>query len=1033
MTREEATERLRAFERDHGRDLVGLASHAAMPVVLNSDALHLLRINYFLDPPHALPYTGESSLLLSSLCTEIDDGLYVIDPELRDLLLRRLVEEYGGVRVRDVARLLWEYSERGAPWEGRPGLTEAQQLSALNFIDPPLALGWLARARRGEGALPVDDDRWFVALERDLMDRAAAVEEAEGEAVFLAGKLPALTELGDALIKLYEDPRAALIVALQLGLTLPGMSEQMGPSRLWHAALGEAWLANRMPELLQTVSKDLGDAQSWTRAIREYWFRLSPALRVEQGRFEAPPPEWQILEQQRPHLEDAIRALVLIAVEDPSRKPRVLGMGTLVGDYVVLTHRSNLGESFMEGGGLKSGYRLFAEFSEDHPFLAEQELPGLRRRLELTSASIEDHTGLAVLTSDPDADRTGLPRPLRVIADPPPVLKGRKICVMGYPGKDSRNDPAVLSRVMGNTYGVLRLQPGEILDEDPVKALISHNCFTAGGNGGSSVIDVQMGQVLGVHFAARYEPGPSGFKRGQAISTFRLGNHPLLVDAGVFRTSDSMRTGTSDSPARRHRPRDEIFVNRVAEQQLFLSMLRDRRGHVLFVEGRGGSGKTALLRQLANMAEEHNILAVFLDASQLEPTEHFLSYLGRQLGLDLRTARDATKDAWFTRVVSDALVDRPTVLLFDNVDQNGEALVSRMAQLVLQIQSQLAVLVVAGRDLGPIKKIYDSKYTRVVELGSFDREALRAWLEAEDIDFKEEVLDILSNASGGWPGELGVLIAYLRDTFGKSPEERRAASSWDPERLPTVEVIRPTTSAVVFYDDPSERHGPYVLTRGTHTILVPERFRICAFPVTNELFGEFVRAGGYRQEEFWQAVPSWARSGFTCGDGTPGPSTWTSASTPFESPKHPVAGISYHEALAFVTWLDRTIAAPENMQWCLPTENMWEFAARGPTGLIYPWGPTFEEERCNSREANIGTTSAIGRFPGGRSAFGADDMAGNVWEFVRAADSTRRNCVLRGGSFTNTREEIKASLRLVRVPRDHRPPDFGLRCGLEPK
>jgi hypothetical protein len=104
-----------------------------------------------------------------------------------------LVDDYGGARVRDIARLLWEYSERGAPWGGHPGLTEAQQLTALNFIDPPRALRWLARARRGEGTLPVEDDRWFVALERDLQASAAAIEEAEGDAFFLAGKLPTLT------------------------------------------------------------------------------------------------------------------------------------------------------------------------------------------------------------------------------------------------------------------------------------------------------------------------------------------------------------------------------------------------------------------------------------------------------------------------------------------------------------------------------------------------------------------------------------------------------------------------------------------------------------------------------------------------------------------------------------------------------------------------------------------------------------------------------------------------------------------------
>jgi hypothetical protein len=78
-------------------------------------------------------------------------------------------------------------------------------------------------------------------------------------------------------------------------------------------------------------------------SIRHDWFRLSPALRIENGRFQEPPPEWQILEQQRALIEQAIRALVLIVAEQPSDKPQIVGMGVLVGDYAVLTHISMIG------------------------------------------------------------------------------------------------------------------------------------------------------------------------------------------------------------------------------------------------------------------------------------------------------------------------------------------------------------------------------------------------------------------------------------------------------------------------------------------------------------------------------------------------------------------------------------------------------------------------------------------------------------------------------------------------------------------
>ena len=126
-----------------------LASHAALPVVLNPDFVHLLRVNYFLDPPVTLPYAAEAELLLSPLCTEVDQGLYVIDPDLRDVLLEHLVSEHGTGRLRDVAHLMWEYGQRTAPWPDRPGLSEAQQLTALNFLDPASArrTGWRRRRK----------------------------------------------------------------------------------------------------------------------------------------------------------------------------------------------------------------------------------------------------------------------------------------------------------------------------------------------------------------------------------------------------------------------------------------------------------------------------------------------------------------------------------------------------------------------------------------------------------------------------------------------------------------------------------------------------------------------------------------------------------------------------------------------------------------------------------------------------------------------------------------------------------------------
>jgi formylglycine-generating enzyme required for sulfatase activity len=1022
----DAQRRVDAFARDRGREgegLLKLATHAALPVVLNADVVHLLRINYFLDPPNTLPYAAEAQLLLSPLCTEIGDGFYVIDPDVRDVLLHRLLQDarFGGARLRDVARLLWEYSGTGAPWQERPGLTEAQQLTALNFIDPPRALNWLDRARRAEGAAPVADDRWFVALERELVDRAAAVEEATEKPVFLPATLPALAELRDALAGIYHSPVTAFAIASELGLPLEDVSSEMPATRVWQALLDVAWLVNRVGDVLAAIERDRPRDRAVTRAIQEYWIRLSPALRVENGSFVTPPPEWQVLERYRTTIESALRSLVILRVEPDENGLFYYGNGFLVGNWVVVTHRSVVQFGSADpAGGFKPGLKMFAEFAADHPVWPDASSPSSESRVPLTLAAYDAESEVVLLQPDwlasPPRRET---RPLRAAKQASNQPVGRVVVVTGYAQRDQRSDPAVLSRIMADVYNVLRVHVGRITAIESPPLRVAHNCFTSTGTGGSPLIDLETGEVLAVHFAARYDPGPYGLKQGHAAPLWPLVGRPEFEDVFSERRAP-VAAATAPAVFPPLDALDEIFVDRASQQQTFIRLLEAPASEaVLLIEGDAGIGKTRLLRQFSRIAEQRGIPQVLLSARNAFSSSEEPDLPARLRGELSETLRVRSTDS--------------AVVIIDNVEM-GDRNTDEIYRDVHQIKSELAIrrilLVLAGRKVTMWRRaLAPDVQVEILRLGGLDAAGIAEWLKTIGVPSDPRFVRTVESVSQGRTDRIQQVVAALQ-AIGIRPGGVPVTPAPSQPNLMMMAVAGPPLGSVEI-NDSTEHHGPFVVTRGVHTLNPPAQFAMGLFPVTTDIYGEFVRAGAYDRDEFWPGVPDAARRGMVCRDRTTkGPSTWRSATTPDAAPDHPVAGISYYEATAFIEWLRWIIKPLIGRQWMLPSEDMWEFAARGTGAFLYPWGMQYESGRCNCVDAGLGGTSPVEKYPTGKSPFGCYDMAGNVWEFVDASDADASTCVLRGGSFVNTPDEVKTSLRLVRVPKDHRAHDFGLRCAV---
>ena len=149
-------------------------------------------------------------------------------------------------------------------------------------------------------------------------------------------------------------------------------------------------------------------------------------------------------------------------------------------------------------------------------------------------------------------------------------------------------------------------------------------------------------------------------------------------------------------------------------------------------------------------------------------------------------------------------------------------------------------------------------------------------------------------------------------------------------------------------------------------------------PVTQAAYSEFIAATGAAPPMISES--DWKAQGFIQDYASEVRRYhWSGGRPPIGRELHPVVLVPWQQAQAYCRWRGKLVGEARR----LPSADEFEKAARGPQGGIYPWGDRYEIDKLNSADGGLRDTSPVGSYPEGRSARGADDVAGNVFQWTQ--------------------------------------------------
>lgn len=199
------------------------------------------------------------------------------------------------------------------------------------------------------------------------------------------------------------------------------------------------------------------------------------------------------------------------------------------------------------------------------------------------------------------------------------------------------------------------------------------------------------------------------------------------------------------------------------------------------------------------------------------------------------------------------------------------------------------------------------------------------------------------------------------------------------------------------------RIGATVAEVPVHAATV-QPFVIDKTEVTNYEYQQFVEKSGYEAPSHWINKKPIA-----------GQELW------------PVTFVSYNDAVAFAKWRSER----DGLNWRLPTEEEWEYAARGgDQENVYSWGNSWAEGNAVTQSSGATSPKPVGSAPNDKTRWGVLDMIGNVYEWTstkatyypgstKKVEGEQRNWyIVRGASYGTSSDPAKNQKPISATRRD---------------